>query len=242
MPDCCRASRASGRRPPPFDLAVFDLDGTLAPPGGPVPSEVAGSLRRLEQQGVTVMLASGKNTSHLWGLARGMGLVRLVVAGEHGCVVYYPASLTEIRLAVRPPSVRRLEEAVRSHFGDSVWLQPNQVQLTVFPWDRSELPRVSQYLVRCIQEHDPGLVLLEHGDAVDVLPGGINKGKALRLVCQRDGIDPGRVVAVGDSENDREMLRLAGQAVVIGDRVPDLPGSRRFGDIRDALRFLEAGA
>jgi hydroxymethylpyrimidine pyrophosphatase-like HAD family hydrolase len=204
-----------------------------------VPPEVAGALRLLEQQGVTVLLASGKNASHLLGLARGMGLVHPVVVGENGCVVYYPASLTEILLAAPIPAIHRLEEAVRSHFGDSVSLQPNQVQLTIFPRDRSQLPRVSRYVVQRIQQHETALLVLEHVDAVDVIPQGIDKGKALRFVCQRDGIDARRVVAVGNSENDREMLLLAGQALVIGDSLPDLPGSRRFRDIRDALRCLE---
>ena len=43
-----------------------------------------------------------------------------------------------------------------------------------------------------------------------------NKGHALRLLTERLGIDPERVLAIGDNENDIPMLRAAGFAVCMG--------------------------
>ncbi|MCZ0940971.1 MAG: HAD family hydrolase [Caldilineaceae bacterium] len=43
-----------------------------------------------------------------------------------------------------------------------------------------------------------------------------NKGHGLLWVTERLGIDPGRVLAIGDNENDIPMLRAAGLAVCMG--------------------------
>lgn len=43
-----------------------------------------------------------------------------------------------------------------------------------------------------------------------------NKGHGLLWLAERLGIDPERVLAIGDNENDIPMLRVAGQAVCMG--------------------------
>ncbi len=45
---------------------------------------------------------------------------------------------------------------------------------------------------------------------------GADKGLALRAACAEIGIDPGEVAAFGDADNDIEMFRIAGAAVVMG--------------------------
>ncbi len=48
--------------------------------------------------------------------------------------------------------------------------------------------------------------------------GGLDgtKASALEFLCGRWGIDPGRVIAFGDADNDIDMLRFAGHGVAVG--------------------------
>ncbi len=48
--------------------------------------------------------------------------------------------------------------------------------------------------------------------------GGLEgtKAKALGFLCERWGIDPGRVIAFGDADNDVDMLRFVGHGVAVG--------------------------
>lgn len=55
----------------------------------------------------------------------------------------------------------------------------------------------------------------------DVIPAGAGKGHALRFVADALGIPPDRVVAAGDSENDRDAL-LAANAVLVGNATPGI--------------------
>jgi Cof subfamily protein (haloacid dehalogenase superfamily) len=55
---------------------------------------------------------------------------------------------------------------------------------------------------------------------LEVLPPGASKGTGLRRLLDELGIDPARVMAIGDGENDVEMLRLAGIGVAVGNAMP----------------------
>jgi Cof subfamily protein (haloacid dehalogenase superfamily) len=55
---------------------------------------------------------------------------------------------------------------------------------------------------------------------VEILPPGASKGDGLRRVLAHLQIDPARVMALGDGENDVEMLQLAGLGVAMGNAMP----------------------
>lgn len=48
------------------------------------------------------------------------------------------------------------------------------------------------------------------GDTLDVMPAGCSKGAAVRLLSQQLGIPLESIVAVGDHQNDIEMIKAAG--------------------------------
>lgn len=59
-----------------------------------------------------------------------------------------------------------------------------------------------------------------HPDLFEVLPGGISKGSGVTRLCQMLSLDPARVLAVGDQENDVPTFRAVGYSVAMGD-APD---------------------
>jgi hypothetical protein len=52
---------------------------------------------------------------------------------------------------------------------------------------------------------------------VEVLPPGGSKGTALKSLLKEMKIDPQQVIAIGDAENDIEMVKLAGLGVAMGN-------------------------
>lgn len=51
----------------------------------------------------------------------------------------------------------------------------------------------------------------------EVMPAGVNKGTALRQLAQVMGITMEQVMAIGDSDNDTDMLKIVGMPVVMGN-------------------------
>jgi soluble P-type ATPase len=56
---------------------------------------------------------------------------------------------------------------------------------------------------------------------VDAQPDCAGKAEALRVLKECYGIEPARVVAVGDANNDIPILRAAGLGVAMGNATPD---------------------
>ena len=50
---------------------------------------------------------------------------------------------------------------------------------------------------------------------LDFMPKGVSKASGLRAVCEKLGIDPADCIAVGDNDNDVEMLDLVGTSIVM---------------------------
>lgn len=59
---------------------------------------------------------------------------------------------------------------------------------------------------------------------LDVMNQGCTKGRALAAWAARAGILPSQVMAIGDNYNDVEMLRFAGQPVLMGNSSAGLAG------------------
>ncbi len=73
-------------------------------------------------------------------------------------------------------------------------------------------------------------LVLSRTDYLELLPQGVSKGEALKVVARHLGIPLSRAIAVGDQENDLEMLRGAG----VGIAMPNSPPAVRAGADRVA--------
>lgn len=58
-------------------------------------------------------------------------------------------------------------------------------------------------------------------DVIDLHPPCLGKGEALRFLREEHGIDPARVVAVGDATNDIPMFAAAGFSVCMAEGMPE---------------------
>lgn len=65
-------------------------------------------------------------------------------------------------------------------------------------------------------------IMRTHIWLVEATAPGVDKGSALLRLCDMLGIRPERVMAVGDSENDIPMLKVAGFGVAMGNATPSL--------------------
>ena len=60
-------------------------------------------------------------------------------------------------------------------------------------------------------------VLSAASDNIEVVTPGADKGTALGMLCRELGTDLKHTAAIGDSENDLEMLRAVGLPIAMGN-------------------------
>lgn len=63
---------------------------------------------------------------------------------------------------------------------------------------------------------------------LEIFPKGMDKGKALRIICAKEGIDRKETIAFGDQELDIPMLEAAGVAVAMGNAIEELKQKADF--------------
>jgi len=61
-----------------------------------------------------------------------------------------------------------------------------------------------------------GRLFKSQQDYLEIVPAGVGKGPALEKVAHRLGIEREAIMAVGDAENDIDMIRYAGIGVAMG--------------------------
>jgi Cof subfamily protein (haloacid dehalogenase superfamily) len=63
---------------------------------------------------------------------------------------------------------------------------------------------------------------------LEVLPPGASKGRGVKLALQDLGIAPEHLLAIGDGENDIEMVKLAGVGVAVANAAPLLKAAAPY--------------
>ena len=58
--------------------------------------------------------------------------------------------------------------------------------------------------------------------SLEMTPKGVSKGSGLTILAKHLGVDLEAVIAVGDADNDREMLETAGLAVAMGNAIDSI--------------------
>ncbi len=67
-----------------------------------------------------------------------------------------------------------------------------------------------------------------HFNFFDVLPKDANKATGLKVLLERMGIGPDKVMVFGDSENDLEIMRMVGHPVAVANATPECSETARW--------------
>ena len=188
-----------------------DYDGTLAH-HDKVDGPTLDALGRLRGSGRSIILVTGRVLGELSAVCPRLDLFDRVVA-ENGALLYRPTDRSEAVLCDRPPAT--FVEALRRR-----GVGPISVgRVIVATWEPHQAA-----VAEVIREAGLGLQVILNKRAVMILPPGVNKATGLAAALDELGIAPENVVAVGDAENDREMLELCGCSAAVANALPALKG------------------
>jgi hydroxymethylpyrimidine pyrophosphatase-like HAD family hydrolase len=191
-----------------------DYDGTIAF-GDAVDREIREALAELRARGVIVLLATGRILEELKRVAGDLHFVDGVIA-ENGAVLHFPESDHTTSLA--PPVPAALVDELTKR-GLSYRAGRSLVDTSA-----SAAPA----LLDIIRSLELPLVLVFNKGQVMTMPQGISKGTGLHAALDTLRISARNTIAIGDAENDHELLRLA----EIGVAVPSAsPALRALADI-----------
>ncbi|MFQ5815335.1 MAG: phosphoglycolate phosphatase [Candidatus Hydrothermarchaeaceae archaeon] len=166
-------------------------------------------LRELEELGIKVVLATGNILCIAKAASIFMGATGPIIAENGGVVMNRETD--EIRYV---GNIDEIEKAFR-HLSK---------KLKVAKVSSSEMRRTEIAIYRDVEVERLRDVLrgfpvsiVDTKFAIHVKDPMVNKGRALAMVADMLGISLDDVVAIGDSEGDREMIEVAGYGISVGE-------------------------
>jgi len=184
-----------------LSVVALDFDGTIARDDVLDP-EVRVAITQLRAKDIVVVLVTGRILDDLKRVTGDLHFVDAVVA-ENGGVLEFPATGSSVALAAPPPD--RLVEAVRA---DGIVPELGQV---IVGTQAAHAPRLLEH----IRRFELPLSLAFNRGRVMVLPQAVSKATGLRQALTILRLSPRNAVAIGDAENDHELLRVCEVGVAV---------------------------
>ena len=191
---------------PPRGLVALacDLDRTLVRPGREPSITARSALRAAHRLGLAVVLTSGREYADLRRFSAGLGCVDALVA-EDGAVVEAPVGSEPWRRGAG------FARRVRARLGAVPGIAVGDVVVSV---PLSERPTVLGPLRGLRVRLQPNV------DRVMILPPDVTKSAGVRRALRGLGRGGGTYAAIGDAENDVELLRSATLSAAVANAIP----------------------
>ena len=196
----------------PKAVAV-DIDGTITDSNKAIHLGAIAALRRLEDAGIAVILATGNIRAITYGLWRFIGATGPMVC-ENGGVVWHPDWGEPI---VRADGARA--RSAGQMLEDTLGIDSRGI--TTNDWRESEWclfpdENISKITKLISESQYADLSVVKTGFAIHLMEPHLSKGEGLAIALDKMQIRPDEVLAIGDAPNDISMFEIVGHSVAVG--------------------------
>ncbi len=240
-----------------FRLLATDIDDTLLAHDGSLPKANREALRKLHEEGITIVFCSGRSDLSIRTIAQGIlepDDDEYYIAFNGALIVTAGTRTTVARRFVTMTAIGVLADYARDHglhlqgySGDDFVVNAGSVVADRYAEATKTRYQVSDDLTAALPEGSPKLLfigenahLTRHRAAIaslnetlpaehrfvtmfskphylEIVATGVHKGNALVRLAGILGIRHEETLAVGDGENDAEMIRAAGTGVAVAN-------------------------
>ena len=224
-------------------LVALDVDGTLVDGDNRMSAAVHEVVTAIRDSGIETVISTGRAIDGVMDTVGKLGFTEGYAVASNGAVVFtydpvevihsvtFDASDAVRRVMEQVPDAIVAVEEVGSGFRVNRPFPEAEFSAQVVVDDVEKLiaEPVTRVVIRSTEHtpaeftaivHDLGLegtnYFIGYSAWLDLAPEGVSKASGLDVVCERLGIEPADVLAVGDGNNDLEMLQWAGRGVAMG--------------------------
>ncbi len=214
---------------------VVDIDGTITYRDRSINCSAVEALRKVK---IPVILATGNISCFARTAAKLIGVSDIVIC-ENGGVVRFSYDGEDIVLGEIGKCLKAAE-ILKEQF---------EVEFLDVEYRKSEVCLRRNFSIeearRALEHTGLDVRIVDSGFAYHIMDAGVSKGKALEYIASELGISTKDIAAIGDSENDLDLIRAAGLGIAVGDAdkklkmEADVVVSKKDGDgVVEALELL----
>lgn len=234
-------------------LFAFDIDGTLLDDNKQPLDSTLEALEKLREAGHLVTIATGRSRFHAKEVIRDLGFTNYILC--NGAAAFLDHQQIYKNLLDREELENFVDEAQQLAI-DTAFISMDEAKrsssIHVDIMDEAMksfgavLPELDQFFVED-QDVYQALAFYNnqyegffdkkysklrfvrwHENCVDVVPKDGSKAATILNVADRLGISRSDVVAFGDGQNDREMLRESGLGIAMGNAAPEVQAEANY--------------
>ena len=224
-------------------LVALDVDGTIVNGANELSDVVRDAVVAIRDSGIATVISTGRAISGVMDTVGKLGFTDGLAVASNGAVVfsYDPVEIIHSVTFDAADAVRRVLEEVPDAIVAveqvGTGLRVNRPfpetefagQFVIDDVEKLIAEPVTRVVIRSTDHtpaeftaivHDLGLTgtnyFIGYSAWLDLAPEGVSKASGLDVVCERLGLTAADVLAVGDGNNDVEMLVWAGRGVAMG--------------------------
>ena len=247
-------------------LIALDVDGTIVDGENAMSEAVRSAVHAVRDAGIEIVIATGRGVPGVMDAVDKLQLTEGYGVASNGAVTFrydpevelldvvtFDASEAVRRVLEHMPEALVAVEEVGVGFRLNKPFPDNEItgQFVVEDVESLIAEPVARVVIRSAEHSrdeftaivkDLGLTGTNYylGDSawLDLAPEGVSKASGLAFLCTKLGIDQSEVLAVGDGNNDLEMIEWAGRGVAMGhspDRLKDAADAVTGGIDEDGL-------
>lgn len=195
---------------------AVDIDGTITENGGGrIHLGALNSLRHIKKLGHNVILVSGRSSVEAYLLGVFGGLDTIGVGENGGCITY---GTNEHYLIGNKEQCVEALSLIRTKI-NNVKEKPVFPRMTEVVLERTFDISDAQKIV---QNSSMDVVLADSQYAIHINSAGIDKTTGFKEVMKKLDIRSEDVIAIGDSETDVPLFKMAGYSIAVGNAFDDV--------------------
>ncbi|HEU03911.1 MAG TPA: phosphoglycolate phosphatase [Nitrosopumilus sp.] len=201
---------------------AVDIDGTITENGGGrIHLDALSALRHLKNIGHNVIFVSGRSSVEGYILSIFGGTTNIAVGENGGCITFGP---NEHKLLGNKDECLHALEILKSKI-DNVKEKPVFPRLTEVVLERTFDIEIAKKIVL---KNNLNVELSDSQYAFHINSSGINKGRGFEEVMKMLSVTKDDVIAIGDSETDVPLFKIAKTSVALGNAFESVQSQATF--------------
>ena len=198
-------------------LAV-DIDGTITLNGfGKIHLQALEKLRNLKNDGHHVIFVTGRSSVEAYLLSIFGGLTLLGVGENGGCITH--GEIMTHKMIGNKNECQNAFSYLKKALDETIREKPVFPRLTEVVLDRTFDIKNAQ---KILDEKEFNVGLFDSGYAYHINSRGIDKGTGLMKALEMLNVDLEDTIALGDSETDVPLFRIAKNNIAVNNSIPEL--------------------
>ena len=203
-----------------IEAIAVDIDGTITDSKRRICISAIEAIRKAEEKNVPVIIVTGNLVTYGYAASVLIGCSGGVVS-ENGGVVY---NNDKIEILVNRKYVDEANDYLIGKLGKKLKKQESNDN----NYRESEIVYYKDIPKKLLTENLKGfenldkIEIYDSGFALHLTDKRVNKGTSLKYLCEKNNINIDNVMAIGDSENDIDFLKVAGHKIAVGNADEEL--------------------